>query len=569
MSLQVWLPLNGSIENQGLNGNISVINTNVTFDNTGKIGQAAVFNGTTSRLSINNFSIGNNWSYGFWFYSTSTNRAWESLLLLSNNSGDTDTQLGFYIHTTQTRMQSTANGQYNSNIPYTYTGKWTHMFATFNGTTLITYINGIEVDRKTITAALLSRTHLVIGARSASTNGGQESATTFFAGKINDVRVYDHCLSQKEVEEISKGLVLHYKFNTNNIVNKNLLSNFDTSFLSYNIGATTLFSNQMNSGVQEIVANIAGAEKCLHLHSNGGQNRVYRTMSVSQGKIYTLSLDYYSATAKTKAQFGQLHGGDYTAWPETNSSNYTTPGAWQRLTYTFGPPTSDTKLYFYILCDNGADCYIKNIKIEEGSVMTPYINSSTNIISDNNLIIYDSSGYQNNSILNSNITISSDTARYKTSSYFGNYNEPNTILQNTNILSALSNCTICWWGKYDTTKTLLLTGQNTSTYLAASNANTFYHAAAGSPVMYKNGVQGTYSCTAGTWDFYVLKNVNLSSWTAMKINSYSSEWPLKGYISDFRIYATALTDDQVKELYDTSVTIDNLGNVHVRELIEN
>jgi hypothetical protein len=40
-------------------------------------------------------------------------------------------------------------------------------------------------------------------------------------------------------------------------------------------------------------------------------------------------------------------------------------------------------------------------------------------------------------------------------------------------------------------------------------------------------------------------------------------------MSDFRIYATALTDKQIKELYDTSATIDNLGNVYARELNEN
>jgi hypothetical protein len=28
---------------------------------------------------------------------------------------------------------------------------------------------------------------------------------------MNDVRIYDHALSTKEVEEIAKGLVLHYK----------------------------------------------------------------------------------------------------------------------------------------------------------------------------------------------------------------------------------------------------------------------------------------------------------------------------------------------------------------------
>ena len=42
----------------------------------------------------------------------------------------------------------------------------------------------------------------------------------------------------------------------------------------------------------------------------------------------------------------------------------------------------------------------------------------------------------------------------------------------------------------------------------------------------------------------------------------------KGLISDFRIYKTALTAEQIKELYDTSATIDKDGNIYAREVIE-
>ena len=41
-----------------------------------------------------------------------------------------------------------------------------------------------------------------------------------------------------------------------------------------------------------------------------------------------------------------------------------------------------------------------------------------------------------------------------------------------------------------------------------------------------------------------------------------------GKYSDFRIYTTALTAEQVKELYDTSATIDKDGNVYAREVQE-
>jgi len=38
------------------------------------------------------------------------------------------------------------------------------------------------------------------------------------------VRIYDHCLSDKEVQEIAKGLVLHYKLDDTYIENSTILS---------------------------------------------------------------------------------------------------------------------------------------------------------------------------------------------------------------------------------------------------------------------------------------------------------------------------------------------------------
>ena len=186
-------------------------------------------------------------------------------------------------------------------------------------------------------------------------------------------------------------------------------------------------------------------------------------------------------------------------------------------------------------------------------------------------IISDSSGYGHNGTINGALTTSSDTAKYTISSYFGEYNTPNVILNNpTSLLPALTNCTITWWGKYDTTRTLLLTGQTNSYYIAASDNNNYYHGGinSSSPTMYKDGVAGTYKCAADGWHFFCVKNVNLSSWTALKINSYSSYWYLKGLISDFRIYCTPLLDNDIKMLYNVGMKVDNLQNLHTFEYKE-
>ena len=119
MGLLVWLPLTGNLENQGVSA-YQAVGTDLTVDNSGKIGKCYSFNGTSSKITIANFSIGNNWSYGAWIYSPTSSRGWEGVIILNTSGGDADMLLGFYTHPTCNNIQSTAYGQYNSGISMTY-----------------------------------------------------------------------------------------------------------------------------------------------------------------------------------------------------------------------------------------------------------------------------------------------------------------------------------------------------------------------------------------------------------------------------------------------------------------
>jgi hypothetical protein len=94
------------------------------------------------------------------------------------------------------------------------TGVWNHVGFVYSGSTVDFYLNGEKIGTSTLSSTpVLVEDRVIIG--SWGFNSGTYGVNTIYSnyhfnGCINDVRVYDHALSPKEVEEISKGLILHY-----------------------------------------------------------------------------------------------------------------------------------------------------------------------------------------------------------------------------------------------------------------------------------------------------------------------------------------------------------------------
>ena len=586
MSLQVWLPLTGNLNNQGLS-NITplLMGTGITYT-AGKIGTSATFpNNCASCIHFPGLKK----QIGSWcaWIKVNGEGSGTSQRILSEGRDSYTSGTEIYVN----KAGTTIYGQsHKKNINTTINlNTWYHICLTFDSNNIQLFLNGELKASTTCTEDTLydQGNEFTIGKMAYSYTNTSNYFP--FNGQVNDVRIYDHCLSDKEVQEIAKGLVLHYKLDDPYVENSNIINSIinDTAYNS-SLGK---YGYNETSNLGKINGNFHGKD-CVKIYTlTEGQtaqpyayfSNLFTSNGTNASAYKALSFDYFTTVPTTTwLNIYKLGSGSGTAiWKTinsngtftgtyTNSSNSITvkPNEWNHIEIVFHGTTDANAEWGY--CINGpahttnSQYYFlyANIQVEENDHVTGYGNNF------HNNIVYDSSGYNNNGIPNSNLTIKNDTSQYSISSYFGEYNTPNIILQNTSLLPALTNCTICWWGKYDTTKTLLLTGQTTSIYLAASNNNTFYHASAGSPIMYKNGIQGTYSCLAGTWDFYVLKNVNLNSWTTLKINSYSSGWPLKGYLSDFRIYATELTDEQILDLYHTSASIDKTGKIYARELVE-
>jgi len=214
MALQVWLPLNGTLENKGLS-NVTVTNSGATVDNNGKIGKCYNFgngNASSKGISINNnfVNIGTNRSICAWVRPKGNHYHYSGAIVSSGNWNNSSWT--FCLKSDNTGFTGFDRGYknyYSENIPI---NTWTHLCVTVEGNVTKFYKNGVYLGMQSRGTTFSSD--------AANTMIGRETyASGYFSfnGDINDVRIYDHCLSPKEVKEISKGLILHYKLDGNDI----------------------------------------------------------------------------------------------------------------------------------------------------------------------------------------------------------------------------------------------------------------------------------------------------------------------------------------------------------------
>ena len=212
MALQVWLPLNkeGDFQNRGL-ANITVTNNGATYNSSGKIGGCYTFgNGSTSSNGVNinnNFTdLGTSRSICAWVNPKGNHLHYSGTIVSSGNWNTS--HWGFCLNQDNTGITGFDNycGSYFTvTIP---TNTWTHLCVTVVDNVTKFYKNGEYLGESSRGTAFTSDANNTMIGRETYASGYFS-----FNGDISDVRIYDHCLSPKEVKEISKALVLHYPLN--------------------------------------------------------------------------------------------------------------------------------------------------------------------------------------------------------------------------------------------------------------------------------------------------------------------------------------------------------------------
>lgn len=577
MALQIWLPLNGNLNNQGLN-TYTISNTGV-IDSLGKIGSCYSYSKQYTLISGDIISNLSKFSISCWVYLT--NASTYNIFTSENSSG----YWQFLLGNNSIKVRDSVSGLSGSRIDKTITAipssVWVHITVVYDEGVVKVYQNGVLKDTLTFHSGATMNTHdkMYIGA------DGLNNTSTYPGNcKINDFRVYNHCLSDKEVSEISKGLILHYKLSENYQTLNNSFK-YPTFNISSSNGGWSHWAPSNNTGTysqnknREYIYRDTQTYSHYFEHKSGANYYIcYQSPAFEGG--------YRSAQAIIKMPNGEDPRGhvlfSHNANVGTNPPTTFTQlgdGFWLMKHEGFQQDGSNDLVSIYITHNKGV--YISEAYLENDKKVC------SDIFSTNNNNVIDCSGYTREGEIIGNLTTNSDTPRYD---YVTSFDGKSYIQITSPSVEVRS---VSFWAKWDSIPSgqsvvfvdqkskmgfgLMSTGIlcscngiSTNTFNKTSIvANKWYHfvivntgtaPTSTSRDLFINGVKQIPTSNASNWTFDI-------DYLQVGKRSTTSDG-FVGSISDFRMYVTPLTDNDVMDLYSTSTSVDNFGNLHCYEVDE-
>lgn len=642
MGLQIWMPMIRNINNQGLS-NLSNLSGNYVQGTCSTFGKCLnVSNSSPISFIADGLVNAKKFSVCFWTLADNGTKAnWNQMLWLGDKKTDGSYGSNFRFEScsktyTYPHACSFHNNDKNaitagSRILGSSYNTWYHVCVTYDGTELKSYTNGNLIGTD-------------VGNGGYLTGYVQIGSANYF-GLMNDLRIYDEVISQKQIRSIYNLQIIHYPLN--NI---------------YEVGITNKYSGDAAEGAlgcSDYITRTKLADERGYnykLSYTGTGKDMYKSLTIGSHFSFTAGRTYYYSckvrcNSKSNTQLflraarcnndwvtnmvgtlnadGEWH--EYTVYQTVNanfdrSGTTVTCNPWVEF-YTNNMSISGTSYTF--------DIDIKDIQVTEGQKY-PFIanemvtssvsdisgysnnasvgigvqysvsNTSLNILDDSVSVDDTTLSVQNASVTDTTLSLASNNAsvgigigvqspRYDACYYFSakSYLKfPNPIYAKKTIWGL----TINMWVKLNSGcggYATILSGLNNPTsnfpWLAVNieSSGLWSYIWSNAP-QYGKGIPNeflslntwymiTYVFNSGSVYWYLngTRKGDITKYTTLNYinadmeylalgNSYSgTQWNTNfcGWISDFRMFTTVLSADDVKALYQNSASITSTGQV--------
>ena len=175
------------------NGNTGTL-AGATWTGSGKINGALSFNGTSSRVDVPNaasLQLSTSMTLEAWVNPTTITSTWRDVIYKGRNN--------YFLAATNNAGKPLGAGIIGGVIAKAIgpsklvTGSWAHLATSYDGTAIKLYVNGALVASKTVSGQIrTSADPLQIG--------GDSIFGQYFAGMIDEVRIYNTALTQTQIQ---------------------------------------------------------------------------------------------------------------------------------------------------------------------------------------------------------------------------------------------------------------------------------------------------------------------------------------------------------------------------------
>lgn len=611
MSLVAWYPLNGDYKNYtGYDMDLTPSGTISYTD--GKIGKAlhtGGFKWTAEQTAniLNNDEL----SIALWIYvKGGTGSTSQRALIFGNSAMAAPKNRKFSLFQypdcnslhwswqNDVTDRTFTDGRIDNCLP---SNEWTHICVTYKNPVGKIYING-------------ELRHTFNGVSNSSTFAYETPVihdSTYHC--LNDYRFYNHCLSESEVKEVSKAKILHYTMSSL-YGNKNLIEGTDDYTKGdwrpngcITVTDEQLFGSKIIKKFRENQTSQNWNEsprlfwidtrfKPLTKYTFSMWVRVKNLDDIDTSEQIIVRM-YNDATTQSSTTL--VREGSIKVKEQVTKAN-----EWQQIKFTITTPEAQIQRgYFFYTGAYNFNIEMAAWKVEEGECATNWCPNEidNNYFDYGSNVEYDISGYGNNGIRTSTMGYDNNRILYDYSSKLVKKNSDYISLPTMSFGNIL---TINFWGKINSFNSYQrffefaakLAGATGNNRILLGNTGTtqnlilhIYGGEDGNTALYNKTVttidnnwhMHTIVISKTNVKYYLDKELIKSEPLNASLNSgierqysyigkstYSADSYFDGNISDFRIYSTELSDEDVIRLYQDKEKVDSLGSLYCSELTE-